>query len=120
MTSEGGGLATQVLIPAWQNSRTQGPILGGFVKVCNLKAGDKFLVRLEGGYDRFNFPARRNVRPAVNMIDRRASSSSISGSNKTLMDPNGDGSLTCVVTDMGALKAGHYDLNLDMPGATVV
>jgi hypothetical protein len=119
MASDGGGLATQVCVPEWQNSRTQGPIFSGFVRVCGLKAGEKFLNRLEGGCDQFNFPVRRNVEPAVNMLDRRASSGSISGSNRTLMNPNGDGSLKYVATDMGALKAGHYDLNLDMLGATV-
>jgi hypothetical protein len=120
MTAEGGGFATEVCVPAWQNSKTQGPILGIFARRCNLKAGDKFLLRLEGGCDRFRFPARRDVEPTFNMLARRSSNESISGSNGTLADPNGDGSLTYVATHLGQLKAGNYEFDLDLSGATVV
>jgi hypothetical protein len=108
MVQEGGGLATRVCIPALQNSQTQGPILGRFVQVCDLKKGEKFLVRLEGGCSQFSFPPKE--RRDGNAFWPRTTTILVSQTNNTLRNPNGDGSLTYVAVDLGQLQNGHYDI----------
>lgn len=49
----------------------------------------------------------------------RADSSTItlSGTNATLRNPNGDGSLTYIAVDLGALQDGHYNLGVSLGGS---
>ncbi|PLB33859.1 uncharacterized protein BDW47DRAFT_134714 [Aspergillus candidus] len=107
MSLEGGGLATRMCVPAKQNSRTQGPQFRLFVKTCGLKRGDKFLVRLKGGCNRFNFPARRE--DATHTIG-------IADEDATFRDPNDDGSLTYVAVGLGDLEVGHYEIDAEFNG----
>lgn len=141
MFLEGGGFATRVCVPAQQNSRFQGPLLSNLVRKCDLKKGEKVLVRLKGGCRQFSFTPRRDLDNADFILDTKEIPDSeeegshalsgpvqardvpegptFDGSTSELLDPYEDGSLTYVAIPLGELADGHYELEAKIPGKTV-
>jgi hypothetical protein len=103
---------SQTCIDWYQNSGTQAPIISGIVRNCDIKAGDKMLVHIEGGCSQFVY--KRSQLPD-RMLQRRQTIQ-VSSSNATLRNPNGDGSLTYVAVDLGELANGHYDVQITLDG----
>ncbi|KAK4147305.1 uncharacterized protein C8A04DRAFT_24548 [Dichotomopilus funicola] len=135
MFLEGGSLATRVCVPRKQNSGFQGPLLGNLVKKCDLKKGEKVLVRLKGGCKQFSFTPRRDLHDEDFILDSDEGTHELSGpvqardvtegpnfgdSSSELLDPYQDGSLTYVAVPLGELADGHYDMEAKFLGKTVV
>ncbi|KAH6618315.1 hypothetical protein B0J18DRAFT_275982 [Chaetomium sp. MPI-SDFR-AT-0129] len=140
MFTEGGGLATKVCVPKEQNSKFQGPQLSDLVRECDLKKGEKVLIRLKGGCKQFSFTprqARRDSEDTDFILDSEETGDSheLSGpvqardvpegpnfgdSTSELLDPYQDGSLTYVAIPLGELADGHYELDAKIPGKSVV
>jgi hypothetical protein len=77
-----------------------------------MNAGDKMLVHVVGGCGQF-VPKRDLYH--MHTYQRRTAIQ-ISGSNATLSDPNGDGSVTYITSSLGELQDGHYDIQTDFDG----
>jgi hypothetical protein len=121
MFLEGGGLATTVCVPAAQNSRTQGPIMSRVQDLCDLKMGDKVLLRIVGGCSQYNFTQPPTNGGGRNKITdaHETVKDAISNSSTTLLDPFQDGSLTYVGVPLGELEAGRYQLDISMSSELV-
>ena len=98
----------------YQNSGTQGPLLGSVVTNCDMQAGDKLLIKIEGGCSQFAPPLSKIKRTDAGL--RKRQDISISNSNTTLRNPHGDGSLTYVAVDLGDLGPGTYNLQVSLSG----
>ena len=99
-------------IPWYQNSGTQAPIISALVRNCKITQGSKVLVHIEGGCGAFT--KKRTVHDGRSL--QRRQGLQISGTNSSLLNPYGDGSLTYVATDLGVLQGGHYDLQVNLGG----
>ncbi|KAH8805790.1 hypothetical protein F5884DRAFT_458996 [Xylogone sp. PMI_703] len=114
-----GNVQSALCIERYQNSGTQGPLLSNLIRICGLKKGQKVLYRVAGGCPSSQVKREEdnNVKqsPALHL---RADSSTItlSGTNTTLRNPNGDGSLSYIAVDLGALQDGHYNLGVSLGG----
>ncbi|KAL2803133.1 hypothetical protein BJX63DRAFT_437240 [Aspergillus granulosus] len=98
-----GNAQTALCIERYQNSGTQGPILGAITRNCKPNKGDKLLIRVEGGCPDY-------------FIKRDDEAADILHTNATLRDPMGDGLLTYVAVDLGELQDGHYNLDVALDG----
>jgi hypothetical protein len=106
------------------------------VRNCDLRKGQKVLYRVAGGCPSSQVkreeddnvkqspvtPVKRKEDDHVEeslALHQRADSSTItlSGTNTTLRNPNGDGSLTYIAVDLGALQDGHYNLGVSLGGS---
>jgi hypothetical protein len=106
---------TRMCIEGYQNSGTQGPMLSRLVSQCGLAKDDQVKVRIEGGCKGFNF-SKKKREDHLQEFQRREEIV-MSGSNATLRDPMGDGSLTYVALTMEELDDGHYDMTVSFDGA---
>ena len=97
----------------YQNSGTQGPLLGRVVTKCAMSAGDKLLIKIEGGCSQFA-PTANTVQ--TKGILHKRQTISISDSNTTLRNPFADGSLTYVAVNLGDLGPGTYNLQVSLGG----
>lgn len=88
--------------------------MSGIVRECNITKGDKVLVRVEGGCK--GVLKRRDLEHPEHFYIYERDPKQLSGANSTLRDPNGDGSLTYIWTDLGELKDGHYGLQVKLQG----
>jgi len=120
-----GGAQTALCIDGAQNSRTQGPMLGEFVRQCMNKKGDKMLVRIAGGCSQFmQTPPPRMLKPREQQQQQQQrqpqhdshGAIQLSASNGTLSDPLGDSSLLYIAVDIGEVSNGAYDLGVSFDG----
>ncbi|KAK9443847.1 uncharacterized protein VB005_02372 [Metarhizium brunneum] len=116
---------TRLCIDAYQNSGTQAPILSKLVQYCPIKKGDKTLFRVEGGCGSASVKRDFNPKlghqpttPPLGVLQRRQEDSTFHffSANATLRDPYGDGSLTYVAINLGALDDGRYHLEITLDG----
>jgi hypothetical protein len=112
------GPQTRVCIPAYQNSGTQGPMLGSLRNRCDLQKGDKVKVKIDGGCKGFKFEKREAEGTLDHaFLHRRADATvSLTGSNATLRNPMGDGSLLYISLETDELADGHYDFSVAYAG----
>jgi len=104
-------------IEGYQNSGTQGPMLGRIVQECGLKKAARIKVRIEGGCKSFNFEERDRLGLLNDaFLQSRSETLSLQASNATLRDPMGDGSLTYVALTTDELEDGHYDFTVSFDG----
>ena len=86
--------------------------MSNLIRQCDLKKDDKVLVKIEGGCK--GITKRDGLVEDENLLKR--DTLQLSNYNTTLRDPNGDGTLTYIWTDLGELANGHYDLKIDVQG----
>jgi hypothetical protein len=125
-----GGAQTRLCIPRYQNSGTQGPILREFIKQCGMAAGDKMLIKVEGGCagratNTSPPPKRRYIEVPDEIpraLARQAATSNIAfgSANGTLRNPNGDGSLQYVSLEFDDLVDGVYNVQVSFDNADKV
>jgi hypothetical protein len=102
-------------IDRYQNPGTQGPMLSAIVQNCDLQAGDKMMVHIEGGCGQFATAVNNNNKRKDGAL-RKRQAIQISNSNATLRNQNADGSLTYVAVDLGQLGGGQYNLQVSLGG----
>jgi hypothetical protein len=114
---EGGGDATKICIPAYQNSGTQGPMLSILIDKCNLQEDDQIKVRIKGGCKNVLGPRQLSEASTPSTAPQASPSVvSLTGSNDTLRNPYGNGSLQYVWVDLGELQNGRYDIEASFDG----
>ncbi|KIN03422.1 hypothetical protein OIDMADRAFT_51385 [Oidiodendron maius Zn] len=115
-----GNVQSALCIEWYQNSGTQAPLLSNLVNICKLQKGQKVLYRVAGGCPSIQVKREEddNVKQSPPLRPRADSSTiTLSGTNATLRNPNGDGSLTYIAVDLGALQDGHYNLGVSLGGS---